>query len=447
MGSERNLRSLLGLSPPAVVVAGYLLYTFVGWALLSVPLAQEQVVAAIDTLFIAASAVSTTGLVTVDPGSTFTMWGELLILVLIQLGGIGYMTFGSVIVVAARHKLSKDRVRVARTTFALPKDFRTARFLRRVVVFSLVTESIGALLLWLAFRDAEVTAPLWSAIFHSVSAFCTAGFSLFSTSLADFRGDVYVNLVIATLSYLGALGFIIATDVWEKFRGKRDQMHFTSIVILRVTLLMSIFATLAFAILEESLQALPPWERLLAAFFQVMSASTTVGFNTVDVGSMLTPMLMLLYFLMVFGASPSGTGGGLKSTTLAALYALVRCTLTAKEKIAFLGREISPSRMRVAAASLTFYAAVLFVAVLLLTALETAPFEAIVFEAISALGTVGLSMGITSDLTPLGKLLIIMLMLAGRAGILTIGVALSLSHEEDEQVIEDSDPKDTELVF
>lgn len=176
----------------------------------------------------------------------------------------------------------------------------------------------------------------------------------------------------------------------------------------------------------------------MTSFFHVMTASTTVGFNTIDIGGLCAAIIMLMYVFMIFGASPSGTGGGLKSTTLAALLGLIKSTLKRRETVRVHKRVLSPERLQIATASFAFYMIVLTGAMVLLLASETATFEVILFEAISALGTVGLSMGLTGDLTVLGKLIIILLMLMGRVGILTFGIAMAM-HDESREEEKDND--------
>lgn len=420
-----------------MLVWGYLSYILLGWALLCLPAMQAQPVSALDNLFTAASAVSTTGLVTVDPGSSYSLAGEMVILLLIQLGGIGYMTFGSFVILAVRNRMSGLRGSITRTAFNLPKDFNVVRFVRHVIFFTLACEVVGAVLLYMVFSYHDVPDALWSAIFHSVSAFCTAGFSLNSNSFEGFAFNPYVNLTIAALSYAGAIGFIVLVDLWQTITNQRKHLHFTSKVILEITLWFSLLGTALFYLMEPSVQQLTPQDRLLTSFFQVMTASTTVGFNTVPVGSLAPAVVMVLYFLMVFGASPSGTGGGLKSTTLAALLALIKSTLKRRDKIRYNKREISPERLQIATASLAFYMAVLFVAVIALLQVENADYEVVLFEAISALGTVGLSMGLTAELSGMGKLIIILLMFMGRVGILTFGIAVSTRDESREEEADD----------
>ena len=422
----RGLRLWLGsLSTPRLLFLGYGVYMLVGWALLSLPFAHSEPVRLIDSLFIAVSAVSTTGLVSVDPGGAFNLFGEVVILALIQAGGLGYMTLGSIAALALKRKLSLAQQHAAIGAFGLPADFDLRLFLREIGGFVLCVEAVGAVLLWILFARAGVENALWAGIFHSVSAFCTAGFSLFANSLENFRADGAVNLTVAALSYLGAIGFLVFADVWENVRGRRRALGFVSRVILVTTLAFSVFGALLFYVFEPSITALPGDERALAAFFQAMTATTTVGFNTVPMGPLAVGSVMVMYLLMMFGASPAGTGGGLKSTTLATLVALVLATLRGRTQVTVLGHAVPPDRIQLAAASISFYVLVLFVAVFGLVWVEDAPLEALAFEAISAIGTVGLSTGVTGGLTDAGKAAIIALMFMGRVGVLTFGLALA----------------------
>ncbi|WP_224825229.1 TrkH family potassium uptake protein [Cognatishimia sp. MH4019] len=435
-----RLRHALGTVQPAkLLLLGYCSYIAIGWALLSLPVAQEQAVAALDALFIATSAVSTTGLVTVDPGGNFTFFGELVILLLIQIGGLGYMTVGSFALLTIQNRLSRVREKTTRAAFNLPENVRAGLFVRSVIIFTLTCEAIGALALYALFSAQGVENAAWAAIFHAVSAFCTAGFSLFSTSLEAFRGDTGVVLVISALSLLGAMGFLIIVDFWRNLFGRKQYLGFTSKIILRMTLMFLFFGTLLLFIIEPGFRDLPPSERLLTAFFQTMTATTTVGFNTYPIGALSLSVIMVIFVLMIIGASPAGTGGGLKTTSFAVLVGLVRSSLKGRDEVRFFKRRVPADKLQTATASLTYYMALLAIAMFLLLMTEpAAAFETVMFEVISALGTVGLSMGLTGDLSPLGKIIIIVLMIAGRVGILTFGIALA-AHDESREEERDND--------
>ena len=434
--------ALLRISPAKLLLLGYSSYILLGWVLLSFPFSQAVPVTTLDNLFIATSAVSTTGLVSVDPGSSYTFIGQLVILALIQLGGLGYMTLGSFIILSLTNGLSRTRTKATRDVFNLPEDISPKNFVVAVVLFTFVCEAIGAAVLYPMLVAEGVANPLWSAIFHSVSAFCTAGFSLNATSFEAFRGHVGINLAISALSILGAMGFLIVMDSWRTVTGQASHLGFTSKVITRMTVAFLFFGTLLFFVVEPSIRDLDPTERLLAAFFQVMTASTTVGFNTHPISALSSAILIILFFLMVVGASPAGTGGGLKTTSFAALVGLVRSTLKGRDRVRFFKREIPPARLQNATASFSYYAFFAALATFLLFITEAGgDFEVVLFEVLSAMGTVGLSMGLTGELSDLGKVLVIVLMTAGRIGILTFGIALS-AHDESRE-----EERDNELVL
>ena len=424
-------RIMRRVHPAKLIFAGYAFYMALGCALLCLPLAQSAPVQFLDNLFTAVSAVSTTGLVTVDPGTSYTLFGEIVVLLLIQAGGIGYMTVSSFVMMATVQHLSPLRERLARAAFTLPEDVSIGNFIRTVVIYTLAVETIGAILLFVQFSARGVEDALWSAIFHSVSAFCTAGFSLNPNSLEDFRGDIGVNATISGLSILGAMGFLIAWDVWRSLTRRAFQLSFTSKVILKLTGAFLICGTAIFFVADPGIAALASGERLMVSFFQTMTATTTVGFNTHPISALTPAVIVVLFFLMAIGASPSGTGGGLKTTTFAAMLGLVRSTVRRRQEITFFNRVISPSRLQLAMASSAYFVMLMTPAVFVLCLTEPGKeFQMLLFEAISAIGTVGLSMGITGSLSDLGKLTIIILMFAGRVGILTFGIALAAKDED-----------------
>lgn len=413
------------MHPATLVLLGYASYVLLGWILLCVPWAQRTGgVTALDNLFIATSAVSTTGLTTVSTADDYSLFGQIVILVLIQLGGIGYMTLGSFVILSRGEALNPVRARVGRAVFSLPAGFRIDRFVRSVIKFTLVIELAGTVALYAAFRRAEAPDAAWSALFHSVSAFCTAGFSLYNTSFEAYANDFWINVVIAGLSVFGAVGFIVWADLWRRIRGESEGMTLTSKIIISFTLWLTVGGTLLFYVTEPSIVAKPVDQRLLAAFFQVMTASTTVGFNTVPVGEISKASILLLTVLMVIGASPSGTGGGVKCTTVSAVFGVMRSAVHGDSGVRFRGRAIPLERVWLAVASFGFYIVALVIGTYLLEMTEPSSFDRNLFEAASALGTVGLSLGITPTLTALGKVIVIVLMFCGRLGPLTFALAL-----------------------
>lgn len=411
--------------PLRVVILGYLSYVLIGWALLCLPVSQQATGAtALDHLFMATSAMSTTGLTTVSTADTYSFFGELVIMFLIQAGGLGYMSMGSFLMLSLSGRLPTVHHRVSSTALTLPAGFDLRHFLRLMILFTFAVETAGAVALYfMVFLPHGAPQPLWQAVFHSVSAFCTAGFGLFNDSFESYRGDVWLNLILIALSYLGAIGFIVVSDVWHSCRHGGARVTLTSKIILLSTACISIVGTVLFFLDEPAVQTLPIGERWLASWFQIMTASTTVGFDTVSIGGLSASSLFLLVVVMMIGASPSGTGGGIKTTTFTALWAVMSAVVRRRPEPVFMGREIPETRVRAAVASFLFYCLTLAAGIYALALVETAPLADQMFECASALGTVGLSRGITSALSDWGKGIVIWLMFLGRVGPVAMGMA------------------------
>lgn len=436
----RHKKFVLSLSPQQNLIYGFGVYAFFGWLLLCLPFGQKQSVSFLDNLFLATSAISTTGLVTVSVSDTYNFIGQLILLILIQIGGVGYMTFSSFIILSRRNRITHRKQKILMAEFSMPKNFELKDFLKSVILFTIIAETIGAIFFYYAFR-AEGLEPwfaVWSSIFHSVSAFCTAGFGLYNNSFEDFAGSLPLNAIISTLAILGSLGFIVVTDIWYRIRGKSNSITFTTRVIVIVLLVLLTAGTLMFYF--NSPGSISSSEnRLITSFFQSMTAITTVGFNTIPVGNLSLPLLLFTVFLMYVGASPSGTGGGLKSTTLTAILSVVWCRFRGYKRVSFIGRIIPIERLYIATTTFIFYSGMIVFIVFLLSYTENFTLIEIIFETASALGTVGLSMGITPDLSALGKLILIFTMFLGRLGILTFGLSVLArkSNGESHKLIED----------
>ena len=343
------------------------------------------------------------------------------------------MTFVSYVMLRLTKHLGSGEAQMFRAQFSFPDKMQSDNMLGNIVNFALGFELLGMLLLYPYFLINDVESPLWSAVFHSVSAFCTAGFSIYSDNLMQFRADWYVNLVIALLSYMGAMGFIMMTDVFRKLSHRSYRITFTTKVIAAITTALTLWSTLHLFILEPSLQQLPFGERLLAAWFQSMSAITTVGFNTTDTTNLTNVTTVVLAFSMYIGASPSGTGGGLKSTTLSALFAYTKNKLGLRRDITLAGNKVPLYRVDAALTTFVFYSLILITGVYLMVIFERdgVTFMQLVFEATSALATAGLSSGILPAMTIGSKLVLIVLMFIGRLGVLTLGhVMLVRAHAQ-----------------
>ncbi len=420
-------RLIINKNPIHILILGYLSYILIGLFFLMLPTSRKTDLSLIDNLFTVVSALSTTGLMSVTISDSYNFLGQIIILMLIQVGGIGYMTFGSFIILQTGHRFSKSREKLTRTAFPLPESLNIKDFLKGVIFFTLTIELLGAAILSILFWQYNFENPLWLGLFHSISAFCTAGLSLFDNSFLDLKYNTPIILTISILSILGAIGYIVFIDLYLNITSKRKELTFTSKVILKVTFLSIIAGTILFYILHSGNVASKPSEKILISFFQTMSSVTTVGFSSIDFSGVPSALLVSLYFFMLFGASPSGTGGGLKSTTLSALWGLITSTLKRSDTICFMKRKIPNKRLQLAASSFVFCILILWISLLGLSLTESIALSDLIFESLSAIGTVGLSSGITSQLSFTGKLIIISLMMIGRIGVLTFGLALAIS--------------------
>ena len=420
------LKLRLRMSPQQNLFFGFAAYTIIGWLLLCLPFVRNTEVGFLDNLFMATSAISTTGLATVSTFDSYNMFGQAIILLLIQIGGIGYMTFTSFILLSSNNNIKHWQQRILNAEFSMPEGFDLRDFVRSVIVFTVVIEILGAIAFFIAFKMAGVETgfAVWSSIFHSISSFCTAGFGLYNNSFESFADNTFINVIISVLSIAGALGFIVVLDVWQRFRGLRDKLTYTTKVICGVFLVIVLFGTLIIFFFEPSVAGMGLYDRAWVSFFQSMSAITTVGFNNIPMGVLSVPTLLALCFVMYIGSSPSGTGGGLKSTTFAAITGVVWSKIRGHHKVQFFGSRIPEARTSVAVSSFIFYTGFIFLAIFLLSFSEQTPLQNIMFEVISAISTVGLSVGITGGLTAFGKIVIISIMFIGRLGVLTFGLAL-----------------------
>ena len=425
------------LSPIQTLIYGYVSILFIGFLVLCLPMVSRNSINTIDHLFIATSALSTTGLATVSIFDNYNLLGQIIILILIQIGGLGFMSIGSFFMIMRKRDLSYKNSELVKTDFSLTEQFNIRRFIRNLIVFTFIIELLGGLALAWIFAVNGETDVFWKGLFHSISAFCTAGFSLFPENFEAYRNNFYLNLVIAILSITGALGFIVLTDLYERMTGQKNRITFTSRIIIRFTFTGILFGAIVLFLCDTNIANFRPEERLMTSFFQSITAFTTVGFNTYPIGDILPAPMFFILILMIVGASPSGTGGGMKSTTVIALYAQLQSTFHKDNKVIYMNRIIPKTRVRMATSKFFFYVIIIAVGTFTLLLLEKQDSFELLFETISALGTVGLSTGVTSELTNLGKLVIIVLMFLGRIGPLSFGIALFSASPDEEEIIEE----------
>lgn len=425
------------LQPLQLLMYGYLIILFIGFGLLCLPFFQLTPVSIIDNLFIATSALSTTGLATVSVPDAYNFGGQLVILLLVQIGGLGYMSMGSFIVLLTHKRLTNTSVELINYDFSLPEHFDVKSFIRDMIIATLLIELVGAILLALIFWDAGESNVIWNGIFHSISAFCTAGLSLFPDSFMGYRDHFFLNFVICFLSIAGALGFIVFTDLFEQFSGRRQKITLTSKIIIHFTFWGILLGATIFFLSDNSIVNLAPENRILASFFQSVAAFTTVGFNSYDISGISSGPQFFMLLLMIVGASPAGTGGGMKSTTITALYAQLKSTFKGTQDIVYMHSKIPAHRIRLATSNFFFYVLVVCLGTYLLLLVQPQDKFEVLFEAVSALGTVGLSTGLTGDLSVLGKVIVMTLMFLGRIGPLSFGMILFHSDYQEKKIEEE----------
>ncbi len=415
--------------PERNIAMGYMFYIVLGCVLLCLPWANTDASTAtfIDHLFTVTSAVSTTGLSTVDIPGTYTMFGMVVILFLIQMGAIGYMTISSFLMLHLTHKMSDRTSRIIGSTISAPFGMSISSVVNSIICFTFLIETAGFVALWITFSCYDVSTPAWVALFISISSFCTAGFSPFADSLCMFSDSYALNIIVALLSYSGAMGFIVMTDLRNKLIDRHYKITFTSRVIIAITCWMTIIGMAFLVIFPSSAQSHDFSTRCLEAFFQTMSAMTTVGFNTFDLATLPMISALVLSMIMFIGASPSGTGGGMKSTTVSAVYAFVVSMLRGKKYVALRGNKLPFYRVNQALTNIIVYGTVLILGVTALSITDGFSLSDTLFEATSALGTVGISLGITPELSVAGKLIVVVLMYVGRIGVITLAAAM-MSH-------------------
>lgn len=425
-----------GSGPIRLLIASFLALIVVGTVLLKLPWATpaDKPISWIDALFTATSATCVTGLTVRDTGTDFTVFGQLVILGLAQAGGLGLLTFSIFILALFRGKVSLTQRSIFEQTLAARAGGRLWPVVRLVFLFTFVSEVFGAALLFLRWLpELGVGRAAYYGIFHSISAFCNAGFSLWPDSLSAWRGDVPVVLTVSVLIVLGSLGFFTVYEVVES-RKTRAPLSVHSKLALTVTGALIGLGAIVIWILEtgRGFTGLASGEQALAAFFQ--SVTRTAGFTTVDVGLLSPATLFFLTLLMFIGGSPGSAAGGIKTTTLGVLVATMYSRLMGRSNINVFRRTLEQGTVRNA---LTIALGGILGAILSLFALillespggtvehERSLFFDYLFETISALGTVGLSTGITADLSPASRLFVSFLMFLGRLGPLTLASALA----------------------
>ncbi len=427
-----------------VVAGAFLIVILTGTLLLLLPFATTgQGIRFIDALFTMTSAVCVTGLIVLDTPNDFTTFGQLVILMGIQLGGLGYSTMATLLLLVIGRRIGlRDRMMMMEVLSTLSME-GLVRFVKLIAAITFSIEGVGALILTVRFAsEMDPLRALYFGVFHSISAFNNAGFSLFSENLLSYRNDVIVNLTISILIVLGGIGFLVFRDILDNLQGDRFRLSTHTKLALVVTGLLIVGGAAAIWVLEikndKTLGPLPFGEQVLVAYFHSISARTA-GFSTIDMGLVGTSTLYFIILLMIIGASPGSAGGGIKTTTFGIICASIWGTLKGRADVMMFYRRI-PQEIVHKAYVLSALAFVLVTAfTMILSYLEDVPFLPflrIMFEVASAAGTVGLSTGnggvlsLSALFSDFGKFIIIITMFLGRLGPLTVGLFAVKTHED-----------------
>lgn len=420
------------MSPIRFLVIGYIVIIAAGASLLTFPVSSQtgERQPVLDAVFMASSGIATCGLTVVDIGSYYSTFGQLVILSIFQIGGMGYMAFFVLIAYALRRKLSASRRIAARESLSEAVGGNLRRFFLSVVIFTFVFELIGACALSMIWaREFPTGRAVYLGVYHSISAFCTAGMSVLPDSLVPWRNSLALNLVIDAVSLAGAIGFLVFYDLChflKKFLRREYPRRVSCHSKLSMLVTFIVIAAGAAVILVAE-RGGPPRalrDRALSASFQSISASTTDGFNTADIGAMSPTSLFMIILLMFVGASPGSTGGGIKTTTLGVIVLYCVAHLRGRKDANVFRKRIPDETINKALVVFMGFLAVAIADVLVLSATEKGTFLQIAFEAVSALGNAGLSAGLTPHLTAVGKVVLTVTMFIGRIGPLSAGLFL-----------------------
>ena len=417
------------LTPYQILALGFAGLIVAGALLLMTPMtsATGQGLSFIDALFTATSAVCVTGLVVVDTGTYFSIFGQMVIIVLIQAGALGIMTMATLMALIMRRKIQLRERLIMQEALNQMTVAGVVRLTQYIIFATFFLEFIGGTILAIHWYSDLGSTGIYYGYWHAVSAFCNAGFDLFGSSLTSYVDDIIINLTVTSLIILGGLGFTVIFDVWNNRRWKKLSLH-TKLVLI-TTLVLLIFGTVVILLLEmnnsETLGELSWKGKILASYFQSV-APRTAGYNTVDIGKMQDATLFFTIILMFIGASPASTGGGVKTTTFGVMIAAIWALITGKHDAEMFRRRINQNIIYKAFTVFFIAATLVIIVTMMMSISEEFSFLRILFEVVSAFGTVGLSTGITSSLTVHGKLWLIITMFAGRIGPVTFVLALAL---------------------
>ncbi|SHJ38279.1 trk system potassium uptake protein TrkH [Parasporobacterium paucivorans DSM 15970] len=423
------------MSPMKIILMGYCLVILVGTLLLMLPASAKGQggVSMIDAFFTATSATCVTGLVRFDTYMNWTIFGQIVILVMIQIGGIGFMTFVVSVISLTRMKIGFSQRLVMQESVAAPQIGGIVRNTRIMLIGTLVVEGMGALLLAFHFCPRlGLGKGLYFSVFHSISAFCNAGFDLMGnsgeafSSLTTLGTNAYVNLIIMFLIISGGLGFFVWYDLLEKrFSFRKMELHSKMVIV--VTLILVVGGAAGIFIFEQFGSAFDGYttsEKILLSFFQSVTARTA-GFNSANLGNLMGSSQFLMICLMMIGGSAGSTAGGIKTTTFAVMVMSISAKLRREKSIECFGRRLDDEILRTSSCIFMIYMFASIASAMVISTVENVPVFTALFETVSAIGTVGCTLGITPGVGTLSEIILSMLMIFGRVGPITFLFAFS----------------------
>ncbi len=427
----------INLTYTQIIALFFVAAILLGTVLLSLPVSSKsgEFTPLLDCAFTATSATCVTGLIVYDTFTHWSLFGQSVILCLIQIGGLGIMTIITMFSVFLKRKISLYERKLLIQSSGTVRTNGIIRLLKQIVFGTLIFEGTGAVLLATRFcPEFGLAKGLFYSVFHSVSAFCNAGFDLMGiygefSSLTPFYGDIVVNLTIGALIIIGGIGFLVWQDVLQfKLKFRNYSLHSKIVLVTSAALLLGGWLALFLTEKSGSMQGLTLSERIIAAFFQSASARTA-GFNTVPLNKLSGAGLMTMLSLMLIGGSPGSTAGGVKTTTVAVLIIeLIAAAKSQKHAVVF-KRRLEEDTVKKAGAIVTVYMLAIIFAVILISAIESLPLPDVLFEVVSAAATVGLTTGITPTLSAVSHIILMLLMYGGRLGGLTIMAAFAEKKE------------------
>ncbi|MDO4418814.1 MAG: TrkH family potassium uptake protein [Ruminococcus sp.] len=427
------MKKRMKLTYTKVITIGFALLIFLGAFVLMLPISSRSGdwTPFTNALFTSTSATCVTGLIVYDTFTHWSLFGQITIITLIQIGGLGFMTIITMFSFLLKRRIGLRERRLLMESSGSLELKGVIRMIRKILYGTFITEAVGAVLLSIRFvPKMGLLKGIYNAVFHSVSAFCNAGFDLMGryepfSSLTLFYDDVLVNLTVCALIIVGGVGFIVWNDIFNLRQNIRRYTLHSKIVLITTGVLLLI-GTVLFYIFERDgvLSDMPEHKRWLVSFFQSVTPRTA-GFNTADLASISHSTVIIFCLLMFIGGSPGSTAGGVKTTTFAVLVLSAFASARRNNSITVFKKRLEEKTARQASAVVVTYILVLCVAIMIMCALEPFSMTAIVFEAVSAMGTVGVTMGITPELSVASKYVVILLMYAGRIGGLTLMLTLA----------------------